>query len=194
MSATNETKIKYLDCLLKDFEAIKSEISRRSNLQRVVLATFLAIVAFTFKEATSGSLSSLWIVGVWSSSALALQYYLREGLEIRRIGSVIKERIAIAASNALDKQVNEIFHSETNSADERFDRFTRKYDREFNWLVFWLIPALLSFLYLANHWTGLSRIMAFNTLAPWKAFIALIAVVRVTVLLCKHVWPARCKT
>ncbi len=191
MSDTNETKIKYLDYLLKDFEAIKSEISRRSNLQRVVLATFLAIIAFTFKKAVSGSLPSLWIVSVWSSSALALQFYLREDLEIQRIATIIKKRIASDASEVLGKKANTIFHSETNSADERFDRFTRIYDRQFNWVVFWLVPFLFSLLFIVNHWEAMARVFAFSSLAPWKVIIAIVAAARVMVLLCRHVWPAK---
>lgn len=194
MTDSNETKLKYLDYLLKDFEAIKSEISRRSNLQRVVLATFLAIIAFTFEKAASGSLSSLWIVGLWCSSALALQFYLREDLEIKRIGVIIKERIASDASKALGKQTSSIFHSETNSAVERFDRFTRKYDRQFNWVVFWAVPFLFSLLFIVNHWRALSQIFAISTLAPWKATIALVAAARVAVLLYSHVWPSSHQT
>ena len=81
---------KYIDCLLADFASIKEEIRRRATLQRFVLLGFAAVLAFTFKEAASNTLSAYWITGLWASSFLALLFYFREGLEIGRLGRVIR--------------------------------------------------------------------------------------------------------
>ena len=128
---------KYLDCLLADFSSIKGEIRRRATLQRFVLAAFIAVLAFTFKAATSpGGLSAYWIMGLWVSSALALMFYYREGLEIKRLGFVIQCRIAILAAQELRVEWGDIFHSETNQAAPHIDPITALYDTLFNWELY----------------------------------------------------------
>ena len=135
----------YLDCLLADFSSLKEEIRRRSTLQRFVLVGFLIVLALTFKEATSGALTSSWIAGLWLSSFLALLFYFREDLEIGRLGIIIKECIAVSAARELRVGWTEIFHSETNQAVERIGPITAFYYTLFNWIVFLGLPALSPF-------------------------------------------------
>lgn len=92
---------KYIDCLLADFASIKAEIQRRATLQRFVLVGFSAILAFTFKEAASDTLSAYWITGLWISGFLALLFYFREHLEICRLGRIIEKQTAIETARAL---------------------------------------------------------------------------------------------
>ena len=135
---------KYLDCLLADFSSIKEEIRRRSTLQRFVLVGFLTVLALTFREMASNTLTSSWITGLWLSSFLALLFYSREGLEIGRLGIIIKEPIAISAARELRVGWTEIFHSETNQAAERIDPVTAFYYALFNRIVFLGLPALVT--------------------------------------------------
>ena len=79
----------YINCLLSDFTSIKGEIARRSTLQRFVLVGFATVLILIFQQSTSYTLTSDWIMGLWVSSALFLQFYMREHIEIRRLGTII---------------------------------------------------------------------------------------------------------
>lgn len=92
---------KHLDYLIADFAAIKAEIARRSTLQRVVLAGYFAVLALVFQQAVSLTLLAPWIVALWAASAFGFQFYAREGLEIARLGAVIRMRIAPVAGEII---------------------------------------------------------------------------------------------
>ena len=140
-----EERKRYIDCLLADFSSIKEEIRRRATLQRFVLAAFIAILAFTFKAATSpGGLSAYWIMGLWISSALALMFYYREGLEIGQLSHIIKSHVAQEASQILNVDRETIFHSEVNPGEVGTSSERQLYDLLFNWILFFGAPALVT--------------------------------------------------
>ena len=130
----DERKKKHFEILLADYSAIKSEIARRSNLQRIVLGSYVAAIAFIFKQVVDYSKSSLWPAVLWWAVALALQFYMREDLEIKRLDSLISGKIAMLASKKIDVPVDQIFHSGTKAANQKYDSFTGPYDRQFNWI------------------------------------------------------------
>lgn len=138
----DERKI-YLDCLLADFSSIKEEIRRRATLQRFVLVGFLTVLAFTFKEMYT--LTAAWTTGLWVGSFLALLFYSRESLEIRRLGSVIRCRLAVPAARSLGIGWKDIFHSETNQGVPQIDPITKLYNRLFKGLVFLGLPTVVTF-------------------------------------------------
>jgi len=165
MSELDQQTSKHLDCLIQDFGEIKSEIARRANLQRVVLVSYLAVLAFGFQKAAGDSLSSMWVMGIWCVSALALQFYHREDFEIARLAGVIRERIAPLLASKLGVGTSEIFHSETNASDPRTERLTSPYDKQFNWTVFGLVPAAFT-------WCISARALLYSvrsaSLAHWR--------------------------
>lgn len=144
----------YINCLLADFTSIKGEIARRSTLQRFVLVGFATVLILIFQQSTSYPLTSDWIMGLWVSSALFLQFYMREHIEIRRLGTIIKREIARDAGPILSRSPKSLFHSETLLVDQeeqdcrtrwydaKFRRQTQPYDAQFNWAVFFLLPSL----------------------------------------------------
>ena len=132
----------YFDCLLADFSSLKEEIRRRATLQRFVLVGFLTVLAFTFKEMYA--LTAAWITGLWVGSSLALLFYSRESLEIWRLGCVIRCRLAGPAARRLGVRRKDIFHSETNQDVPKIDPITAHYDTLFNWIVFLVLPTLVT--------------------------------------------------
>ena len=106
---------KHLDYLIADFAAVKAEVARRSTLQRVVLAGYLALLALVFQHSASTMLSSTWIVALWAAAALGFQFYAREGLEIDRLGTVIRTRIAPVAAEVIGTAPEHLLPSETNA-------------------------------------------------------------------------------
>jgi hypothetical protein len=185
----NEQTVKHLDCLIKDFEVIKSEIARRSNLQRIVLAAYFAVLAFTFQKATQPPLESIWVMVIWVVSFLALQFYCREGLEIVRLSGIIRDKIVPLASMKLGVDTSELFHSETNASNPMTERFTGPYDEQFNWIVFGIAPCLFTVVYASHGVARLTNILDFASLAPWKVVISVVAAVKIVLLLNRHVWP-----
>ena len=82
-----------LDFLLADFNAIKSEIARRSNLQKAVIASMLAFYAWLFERSLGNGLELTLVILVWIVSFLGYTFYIRETSEINRLGWTIKEKI-----------------------------------------------------------------------------------------------------
>lgn len=180
----DERTAKYLDCLIKDFETIKSAINRGATLQRLALVTYLGVLAFIFQKTDHNNpLSSADVTVVWFVSVLALQFYCREGEEIRRLGGIIRTRIAPIASSLLEVSSASIFNSETNASNEETDRFTRPYYNQFNWLVFGIVPCVVTLVYINQDVARLSKFWAFTSLAPWKAITSFFAAMKIAVLL-----------
>ena len=159
----------YFDCLLADFSSLKEEIRRRATLQRFVLVGFLTVLALTFRENT---LTSAWITGLWISSFLALLFYFREGLEIRRLGTIIRERIAGAVKRNLQPHHQQVFHSETNRAVKNIDPITECYDTLFNWIVFLGLPTLVTLKFV---WPVLCNIDDKLSEHPLEALLSFLA-------------------
>jgi len=133
---------KYIDCLIADFNSIKAEISRRSNLQRIAIVGFLGIVLSIISSSFFKTHSNLCLIFIWQIDLLVLLFIIREKYEISRLGKIIKEKIAKTASKTLQLKEDEIFHSQTSQNGETEN--TRHYFQiAFNWLLFFIIPITL---------------------------------------------------
>ena len=183
-----EERKKYIDCLLADFSSIKEEIRRRATLQRFVLAGFIAVLAFTFKAATSpGGLSAYWIMGLWISSALALMFYYREGLEIGQLSHIIKSHVAQEASQILNVDREAIFHSEVNPGEVGTGTERGLYDFLFNWILFFGVPALVTLKFIWPVLNDLSVLPASLREHPLEALLSFLAAIGCLCLLSRHV-------
>ena len=178
--AMEDERKKYLDYLLADFTSIKEEIRRRSTLQRFVLLGFATVLAFTFREAASNKLSAYWITGLWVSSFLALLFYSREGLEIGRLGTVIRDRLALPAAREFHVRWKDVFPSETNPGMASIDPVTALYDVLFNWIVFLGLPALITIKFIAPVCSDLSAKLCEH---PWEALLSSLAALGCIILL-----------
>ena len=172
---------KYIDCLLADFSSLKEEIRRRATLQRFVLVGFLTVLAFTFKEMYA--LTAAWTTGLWVGSSLALLFYSRESLEIRRLGCVIRCRLAVPAARSLGVGRKDIFHSETNQGVPQIDPITKLYNRLFKWVVFLGLPTVVTFNFIRPVLCNLGD-KAFEH--PLEVFLSFLAVGGCLYLLLKH--------
>lgn len=177
---------KHLDYLIADFAAIKAEIARRSTLQRVVLAGYFAVLALVFQQATSLTLSAPWIVALWAASALGFQFYAREGLEIARLGTVIRTRIAPVAGEIIGTPPERLLPSETNPEAAQTLRQRRAYDRSFNWAAFFAAPLLITLMHVAQCMRETQRLLDFGTPTPWVVLVVIVIAAHVVVLLWRH--------
>jgi len=187
MDSLKDKEQKQLDYLLADYGAVKSEIARRSNLQRVVLAAYISVVALILKEATEATLTSLFIMGLWLSAALSLNYYIREGLEICRLGEIAKNRISTVASKIIDVDPKVLLPSQASSQLAEIDNITKIYDRQFNWVLFLVVPAGVTLFYLSQDWGRLGNLILVRTRAPYIAIVTFIFVYWTTTLLVRHI-------
>lgn len=189
MTELSQKQNKYLDFLIADFNAIKLEIARRSNLQRVLLAAYIAMLAIIFNEFTKANFSLVWICGLWVGVTLAQIFYQRERLEIERLGRIVKKRIAKEASEILERDQRTLLHSQTNSQFNEINRQTHPIDRLFHWAIFFIIPILLTIYSLFQHIQCLGNLLQFSTSTPWKALIVIILCFINIFLLCKYDLP-----
>jgi len=187
MSELENKKQKHLDFLLADYNAMKSEIARRSNLQRVVLAAYIAAIVLVFKGATESNLTSLHIMIIWITSTLTLNYYFREGMEICRLGEIIKTRISPVVSKIIDVDPNEIFPSQTCSQISKIDNITKKYDQQFNWTLFFIVPLGITLFYFTKNYGHLENLILLSTPTPYMAIVTIIFSYWATSLLWTHV-------
>ncbi len=172
---TEDQRRGQLSCLIADFAAVKSEISRRSDLQRVVVAAYLGLVALSAREGLSGQANSGWIPALWAGCFIALQYYVREGLEIGRLSSIIKSKIAPSASTLLDAGGVPLFPSETDPEATDTKSLRRRYDRQFFWIAFFVAPILITAWFAMSKWERKDELLAFGTRYPWLACLTVVA-------------------
>ena len=178
---------KHLDYLLADFAAIKSEIARRSTLQRLVLAAYLAILAVVFQQAVSPALSAPWVIVLWSASAFGFQFYAREGLEIGRLATVIHTRIAPLAGEIIGVPPERLLPSEMNPEVAETLPRRRTYDRSFNWTAFFVAPLLITVMHVSEQSTReAQRLCDFSTSTPWVVLVVIIIAGHAAVLLWRH--------
>lgn len=175
MSKLTDHQQQYLEYLRADIALTKAEIARRSNLQRVVIATYIAVIAVVGKGAASGELAAPLLVGLWVSGALAIQFYTREALEIDRLGSIIQERIAPIASKILLVQPKDLFPSETNNEFPEKDRISSLFDRQFQWILFLVLPVVITVFYLSQDWSRLTKLLDFCAKGPYMAIMSLVS-------------------
>lgn len=185
MGEFGEKEKRQIDCLIADFGAIKSEIGRRSNLQRVVIAAYLAVMVFIFQQVASDNIMIIWVAVLWWSAALTITYYFREDLEIHRLGSIIKNNIAPIISKSIQASALELFPSE-NEYDKTYLKFTRPYDIEFNWSIFFLFPMVMSGYIISHQKCFFVEISCLCTTTPWVLILAVIATTRTLWLLIRH--------
>ena len=76
---------KHLNCLIEDYKAIKSEISRRSELQRFALLAYGGIIALSLKFNENPNLYPTQILLIWLSSSIAYLFYISEDKFIKRL-------------------------------------------------------------------------------------------------------------
>jgi len=146
---TDEQKTQH-DYLLADFQATKAEIARRSNAQKTALGAMVAFYAWLLNQLVATSLS-LWHIGaVWIVTLLGYVFYKREGLEIGRLGALIKTKIAEVAAKNLNVSAENLIPSEVHAADKEFDCKTRPLDWVFSVTLFGLIPGTLTVLYIVE--------------------------------------------
>ncbi len=142
---------KYVDCLRDDFSSIKSEIGRRSNLQRYILGVYVGLLAFSVKLLFDNKLSFELLIIVFGTSILAQIYHYRERLEINRLGRIISDKIAPALQGVLGlNSVEEIFHSQTNNEIESLPN-RRPLSLIVNWTVFVIVPLLIALYFLVTN-------------------------------------------
>lgn len=139
---------KQLDYLLADYQAVKNEIARRSNLQRAILAALMAFYLWMLNNFSSASNQLALIVAMWGVIAIAFIFYQKEHFEIQRLGDLINIKIAGVASGILGVEPKHLLPSEADPSNPIFDIKTRKYDAALRFSVFLLIPFLATVLYI----------------------------------------------
>jgi hypothetical protein len=113
----NDKEQRLLDFLLADFNAIKSEIARRSNLQKAVIAAMLAFYTWLFQRSLGNGLELSLVVLVWVVSFFGYTFYLRESAEIKRLGWTIKEKIGKPTGVILSRSTEEVIPSEAGATE-----------------------------------------------------------------------------
>ncbi len=142
----NEEQKEQLKFLLADFQAAKNEISRRSDLQKVVL---MLLVSFHAWFITTQDLFSIDKIGIlWLVVILAYIFYDREAKEISRLGLIISSRICKYVSEILGKPSTQIIPTEVHESAYPTDELTRKYDIIFNSAIFLIIPVFYTVLFI----------------------------------------------
>lgn len=186
MSEPISRQQKHLDYLLADFAAVKAEIARRSTLQRFVLGGYLAVLALVFQQAASLALTAPWLVALWAASAFGFQFYAREGLEIARLGTVIRTRIAPVANAIIGAAPERLLPSETNPEVPATYQQRRTYDRTFNWAAFLVAPLLITLMHVAQGARETQRLCDLATPTPWLALVVVAIAGHVVALLWRH--------
>jgi uncharacterized membrane protein YciS (DUF1049 family) len=187
------TQQKHLDFLIADFSVTKAEIARRSNLQRIALAAYIALVGLVFKQAATSDLSLLWICGLWIGGVLAQSFHQRERFEINRLGRVIKERIAKVSCDILEIGLKDLLHSQTDADFAEISKQTYPLDRLFHWALFCIIPTLITIFLFFERISKLHYLIDFSVSTPWVAFLTLLSASIVLYLLIKYHLPIRKK-
>lgn len=143
---------KYIDCLNSDFQQIKQEISRRSNLQKAVLTGYIALLSYIFTRTVDMKMNWQIEIAMLICLLLVQLYNYRESLEIERLGKIISEKIAPSLKEIIDlPSINQIYHSQTSP--ESFENSTKKIRRflskTFNWIFFAFIPLIITVFYFS---------------------------------------------
>lgn len=175
-----------LEYLLADFKALKAEIARRSNLQRIAMVAYIAVYAWLIPQIASNQATMVSIAALWVAGVLALLFYTREGLEIIRLGMLIRDRIASAAAQLVNTTPEVLIPSEVVPGNAAIDRITRLYNLIFMWSVFFVIPALTTVLFVSCRYDQLSLLLRFDTPIPYITLIILVSVAGIILLLKKR--------
>ena len=79
---------KHINCVIEDYKAIKSEISRRSELQRFALLAYGGVIVLSLKFNEKPEFSTLQILLIWLASSLTYLFYIAEDRFIKRLGKI----------------------------------------------------------------------------------------------------------
>ena len=79
---------KRITCIIEDYKALKSEISRRSDLQRFALLAYGGVIVFSLKINDNASFSDFQIILIWVTSSVAYLFYLSEDSFIQRLNQI----------------------------------------------------------------------------------------------------------
>jgi hypothetical protein len=141
---------KLMDFLLADFNAIKNEIARRSNLQKAVSASMIAFYAWIFQYSLKTDLTLTLIVLVWIVSFLGFTFYIREGAEIKRLSGIIKMEIAKPISAILGNSPEVVIPSEAHANGPQ--EYGRRYlvDVLFKIFIYLIAPLYFTATYLCK--------------------------------------------
>ena len=139
-----------LDFLLADFNAAKSEIARRSNLQKAVTASMLAFYAWLFQRSLSNGLELSLVVLVWVVSFLGYTFYIRENSEIKRLGWTIKENIAKPTGAILGRSPEEVIPTEAHATEPSEVGWRQIISVVFKVFIYLVAPLYLSGTYLCK--------------------------------------------
>ena len=145
----DEREKKYCDFLLADFNAIKSEIPRRSNLQRAVVAAMLAFYAWLYQHTNSNNPLQISIIVItWLVSFLGYTFIIRERAEIRRLGWNIKNKIAGPASKILGQPPEEIIPSQSHTKRPGKNTWKKIIGVIFEIAIYLIPPVYLTIVYI----------------------------------------------
>jgi len=181
--AAHQEQLKFL---LADFVAIKAEIARRSSLQRVVLMLYAAALALVFREFVSSSGSYPWLLAAWASATLSFQFYAREGLEIMRLSSIVRDRIAQKAAELTRGRKEHLLPSETDLEMPHTRARRIAYDCSFNWAFFFGVPAALSAAFVVMQPQALTEISKCGSPAFLNALLTAVIAAWCAILLGRH--------
>lgn len=79
---------KHITCIIEDYKALKSEISRRSDLQRFALAAYGGIIVFSLRFNEGTCFSEFQITLIWITGVIAYLFYLSEDSFIDRLNKI----------------------------------------------------------------------------------------------------------
>ena len=125
-------------------------------------------------------------MGLWISSALALMFSYREDLEIGQLSHIINSRIAQEASQILNVDQEEIFHSAVNPGEVGTGSERQLYDLLFNWILFFGAPALVTLKFICPVLIHLSILLAKLREHPLEALLSFLAAIGCLYLLSRH--------
>jgi hypothetical protein len=148
--ALNDKEQKLIDFLLADFNATKSEIARRSNLQKAVTAAMLVFYAWVFQQSIKTDLTLTIVLLVWIVAFLGFTFYFRENAEIERLARIIKINIAKPVGEILGCSAEEVIPSEAHANGPRENTLRRIIDIIFKTCIYLLAPLYVTATYLCK--------------------------------------------
>jgi len=169
--------------LRADLSSLKSEIARRSGLQDRALALYLVVVAFaTLRVASSEGLLVI-VPSVWVAAWLATNFLTREQLEIARLSSLLRDKVAKPAAALLGCQAGDLVPSEVWGDDTRLDPHTRALNRCFLLVSFLALPTALTSFALWTRYSAIRKLLEPHEPHVWLALVSAIAALHVVYML-----------
>lgn len=131
-----------IDFLLADFNSIKSEISRRSDQQKTAYLLYMAAISWMFTKIVSNEPHFSYMLVTWLVAFFAKMFIDKEGLEIGRLGKIIRVHICGELKKITDIDGAYLIPSENISIKE--DDVCTRYHTKFNFITYFLIPIVIS--------------------------------------------------